>query len=91
VELRVYKQRIAVTTNLQCRFYERRPRSCAANLDPIIKQALHPELILKYLGITIGDKTFQPSLTANGMQGFQARDADYSGEQRLEVELIYLK
>lgn len=90
-ELKIYKQRVKVTAAVVCRVYERRPIFCSADVKPPITAALQSELILKYSGLRIGDKEVQPETTPEGGIQFRADKVNYTGQQQVDVEVIYVK
>lgn len=91
-ELKVYKQRTKVTAEVACKIYERRPIFCTANVKPSIMEALDPEMILRYSALWIGDTEFQPETTPDSNIKFRGKDkVNHSGQQQLDVEVIYVK
>jgi hypothetical protein len=90
-ELKIYKQRVKVTADVVCRVYERRPIFCTATVEPAITAALKSELILKYSGLKIGDKAFEAETTPDHNIKFRADKINYTGQQQVDVEVIYVK
>ena len=90
-ELKIYKQRITVTASVKCRIYERRPIFCSADVKPPVTAALQPELILKYSGLRIGDKDFEAEMTPDQNIKFRAGKVNLTGQQQVDVEVIYIK
>ena len=90
-ELKVYKQRVKVTADVVCRVYERRPIFCTASVTQPITTALNAELILKYSGFNIGDKSFEVETTPDRNIKFRADKVNYTGKQEVDVDVIYVK
>ena len=90
-ELKIYKQRVKVTAGVVCRIYERRPIFCTVDAKPPVMAALKPELILRYSGLRIGDKAFELETTPDHNIKFRADKVNLTGQQQVDVEVIYVK
>ena len=90
-ELKVYKQRVKVTAGVVCRVYERRPIFCTATVKEPITAALNAEVILSYSGFKIGDKAYEAETTPDHNIKFRADKVNYTGQQEVDVEVIYVK
>lgn len=90
-ELKVYKQRVKVSADVVCRVYERRPIFCTANVKQPVMTSLNAELILKYSGFKIGDKEHEAETTPDHTIKFRADKINYTGQQQVDVEVIYVK
>jgi hypothetical protein len=90
-ELKIYKQRIKVTAEVRCRVYERRPINCIADVKNPISATLQPALILKYSGLKVGDKAFEAQTTPDHNISFRADEVNLSGQQPVDIDVIYVK
>ncbi len=91
IELNIYKQRVKVNATVACRVYERRPIFCMVNLKAPVLAALQAELILKYSDLRIGGKAYEVETTQDQGIKFRADKVNYSGQQQLDVDVIYVK
>jgi len=91
-ELKVYKERVAVTAKVQCGGYERFILTCTADVTPLIEKKLAPEMILRYTGISLQGKEIEVHASpTNEPLRFPAGGVNYSGTQKLQLDVIYLK
>ena len=91
-ELKVYKQRVAVTAEVHCGGYERIVTSCTADVHEPLMEKITPVLLLRYTGLVIRGTEIKLDTEPTGEPlRFPADRVNYSGTQNLEVEVIYLK
>lgn len=90
-ELKIYKQRFEITANVLCRVYERRPTYCTAHVNAPLSDAIHPEMILKYSAVKLDDKEFDVQTTEDANIKFRTDKTNYTGQQKLEVDVVYIK
>ena len=90
-ELKVYRQRVKVDAQVVCRVYERRPIFCDAAVREPIVTALDAEVILRYSTVRIGEQAFDVETTPDGNIRFRADKVNYTGQQAVDVEVIYVK
>ena len=90
-ELKIYKQTLRLTADIRCSLYEKRAKQCTADVSQTIGELIAPEMILRYTHVRIGEEEFEPDAGTTVFLQFRPRDVNYTGQQTLELELLYIK
>jgi len=91
VELRIYKQTLTLTADLRCSLYEKQAKQCTADVRQAIGDLIAPEMILRYTHVKIREEEFEPDAGITVFLQFRPRNVNYTGQQTLDLELLYIK
>jgi hypothetical protein len=93
-EVGVYEATVTVRSKVKCRRYEGKVLFCTVNPLKAVRDALDVKLLLGYARISIEGDAYRVDPQTGGEVKFYPRGdgyrKDYSGEQELELTVIYV-
>lgn len=94
-EVRLYEASVTIRSMIKCRKYEGRVLFCTLNPLRDVRKALETKLVLGYANIDLEGDVYEVEPDEGGAVRFYPRGEkgrrDYSGEQKLKIQVIYVK